>query len=104
MDSICYLRVPKNAQLQTPIQIIHYITSTRAGSALFPRLIVHAEAGSSLALKHSYIGDVNAIDSDASDTSPLLICSHSTFKVEEGASIEHTYFQDLQGWFIVMIC
>jgi Fe-S cluster assembly protein SufD len=74
------LVVPKGENVETPIHILHVVDAQGAGAAFHPRLLVVAEAMSSVMLVESYVG---------LDKASYLVNGVAEVVVGNGARVDH---------------
>lgn len=97
------VRVPAGVSVPVPLQVIFY-SSARASKehlAAYPSLIIDAEEGASLRIKQTFIGGGSGTGTGSGagagedESQGCLVVGNTRVAVARGASVCHTYEQDL---------
>jgi Fe-S cluster assembly protein SufD len=115
----CLIRVPSGEHVDTPLHIVHFCSERESSNmegevvgggggvaAVFPRLAIDMQQGSSLRIKQSYISDSSGNDGGTTPadgvSDAMLIVGVTDAQLAEGARLSHSYEQELPGSYRVM--
>ena len=80
-----YVHVARGAMIEKPIAITHVITAEASGKAVYPRLVVEAEAGAEVRVVERYIGD---------DEASTLVCPVSELSAGDDTILDYSRLQE----------